>query len=338
MMSSSRHEQRAHVLAQMGPLRQFLEPAGVFEVCLNRPGEVWVERQEGWTKVAAPELSLDNVMHLARAVASWSAQGISATRPLLSATLPDGERIQIVCAPAVDEGLVSLTIRKPGGKSWSLLELGVAGLFSDVRSENRADTAALDEMRSRGDYVDLLRTAVRTRKNIVVSGATGSGKTTLSKALIREFSPHERIITIEDTPELEVACENWVALRYSKDGQGLANVGPQHLLEASLRMRPDRILLQELRDGTAFYYLRAVNAGHPGSITTVHADSCRLAFEQLSLLVKQSDAGSSLERRDVLSLMAAAVDVVVQCKRDGGRFAVTEIKFGQELVAPVACR
>jgi type IV secretion system protein VirB11 len=191
-------------------------------------------------------------------------------------------------------------------------------------------------MRSRGDYVDLLRTAVRTRKNIVVSGATGSGKTTLSKALIREFAPHERIITIEDTPELEVACENWVALRYSKDGQGLADVGPQHLLEASLRMRPDRILLQELRDGTAFYYLRAVNAGHPGSITTVHADSCRLAFEQLSLLVKQSAAGSSLERRDVLSLLAAAVDVVVQCKRVGGRFAVVEIKFGQELVAPIA--
>src|SRR3546814_4127357 len=124
-------------------------------------------------------------------------------------------------------------------------------------------------------------------KNILISGATGSGKTTLSKALIQLIPSEERLLTIEDTRELLVPHRNAVHLLYSKDGQGQAKVGAKHMLEASLRMRPDRILLQELRAGTAFFYLRNVNSGHPGSITTVHAHSATLALELLSLLVQE---------------------------------------------------
>ena len=102
---------------------------------------------------------------------------------------------------------------------------------------------------------------------------------------------------------------------YAKDGSGVAKVGPRELLESALRMRPDRILLQELRDGTAFYYLRNVNSGHPGSITTVHADSARLAFEQLTLLVKESAEGRELAREDIRRLLHLTVDVVVQMSR-----------------------
>ena len=118
-----------------------------------------------------------------------------------------------------------------------------------------------------------------------MSGATGSGKTTFAKALIRHIPASERLITIEDARELTVPHRNAVHLLYAKDGQGLAQVGARELLESALRMRPDRILLQELRDASAFFYLRNVNTGHPGSITTVHADSAALAFEQLTLLV-----------------------------------------------------
>ena len=191
-------------------------------------------------------------------------------------------------------------------------------------ARHRVDLATLLKV---GTIAEFFRVAVRSRMNVLISGATGSGKTTLSKALIREIGSSERIITIEDTPELIVPQANYVSLRYSKDGQGLAKIGPKELLEASLRMRPDRILLQELRDGTAFYYIRNVNSGHPGSITTVHADSCALAFEQLTLLVKESDGGRDLARDDIRSLLTAAVDVVVQCKRVGGAFRVTEIDF-----------
>ena len=132
---------------------------------------------------------------------------------------------------------------------------------------------------------------------------------------------------------------NKVQLLYSMGGQGVAGVGAKALLESCLRMRPDRILLQELRDGTAFYYLRNVNSGHPGSITTVHAESPALAFEQLTLLVKESVGGSSLDRADIMGLLRVLVDVVVQCKRIGGQFRVTEVYFaGRDRVNQVSAR
>lgn len=176
-----------------------------------------------------------------------------------------------------------------------------------------------------GRFKEFLRQAVISRKNIIISGATGSGKTTLSKALIKHIPEHERIISIEDTPELIIPQPNHVRLFYSKGAQGLSGAGPKELLESCLRMRPDRILLQELRDGTAFYYVRNVNSGHPGSITTVHADSAKLAFQQLMLLVKESEGGRNLDRDDIDKLLRVSTDVIVQCKRIDGRFRATEI-------------
>ena len=120
---------------------------------------------------------------------------------------------------------------------------------------------------------------------------------------------------------------NVVHLLYAKDGQGLAQVGAKQLLESALRMRPDRILLQELRDGTAFFYLRNVNSGHPGSITTIHADSAALAFEQLTLLVKESEGGRDLARDDIRALLHLLVDVVVQMRRVNGQFHITEVWY-----------
>src|ERR1700727_3736135 len=143
-----------------------------------------------------------------------------------------------------------------------------------------------------------MRLAGGSRKNIVVSGPTGSGKTTWTKALIREIPSDERLVTIEDAKELVLDRHpNHVRLYYSKDDQGLSRVTPKQLLESFLRMKPDRILLAELRAEEAFDYLRNVNSGHPGSITSIHAGSCELAFEQLVLLVKQSAAGRELARR-----------------------------------------
>ena len=110
----------------------------------------------------------------------------------------------------------------------------------------------------------------------------------------------------------------------------MANVTAKHLLESALRMRPDRILLQELRDGTAFFYLRNVNSGHPGSITTIHADSAELAFEQLTLLVKESEGGSDLGRDDIRALLKMLVDAVVQTEKVDGEFRVAEIYYDPE--------
>lgn len=176
-----------------------------------------------------------------------------------------------------------------------------------------------------GDWPAFFKLAVVSRRNILVSGATGSGKTTFAKGLVEAIPDHERLLTIEDTRELVVPHRNVVHLTYSKEGQGLAQVTAKSLLESALRMRPDRILLQELRDGTAFFYLRNVNSGHPGSITTVHADSASLAFEQLTLLVRESDGGRDLPREDIRALLHLLVDIVVQMRKTDGRFRVTEV-------------
>jgi type IV secretion system protein VirB11 len=134
-------------------------------------------------------------------------------------------------------------------------------------------------------------------------------------------------VVLEDAAELVLDSHpNSVRLFYSKDAQGLARVSAKQLLEASLRMRPDRILLAELRGEEAYYYLRNVNSGHPGSITSVHASSAQLAFEQLTLLVKESAAGRELARSDIRALLEELVDVVVQCARDSnGRRVVREV-------------
>lgn len=312
------------------PLSRFLRDKALYEVIVNEPGKVVTEGTDGWQTHDIPELSYERMMRLARAVASFSNQSIDETHPILSATLPDDERIQIVIPPATTKGTVSITIRKPSSVTLNLDDLDFGGLFSDVtRAGKEADQSGqkLSEFYRIGAYKQFLREAVLARKNIIISGATGSGKTTLSKALIRYIPDSERIISIEDTPELVIPQPNHVRLFYSKGGKGMARIGAKDLLESCLRMRPDRILLQELRDGTAFYYIRNVNSGHPGSITTVHADSARLAFEQLTLLVKESEGGGDLERHDIREMLAIAIDVIVQCKRIGGRFCVTEIYY-----------
>jgi type IV secretion system protein VirB11 len=318
------------------PITKFLKEPGLTEVCINRPYEVWCEGRNGWTRheVADDRLSFSGLDGLASLAASYTRQDIRNEWPILSTTLPDGERCQIVIPPAVPDGTISVTIRKPPDVTMSLSDFHGAGVFKHVIIETDQLTALdkeLLQLRAARKWIEFFDLAVKGRKNIIISGATGSGKTTFSKGLIQSIPAHERILTIEDALELDVPQPNHVRLLYSKDGQGLSKLGPKQLLESCLRMRPDRILLQELRDGTAFYYLRNANSGHPGSITTVHADSAALAFEQLTLLVKESEGGSQIDRADIRSLLFMLVDIVVQMKvmPDGSR-RVTEVYFDPE--------
>lgn len=312
------------------PLRPLLDADNVTELVINRPGEVGVELQSGWEWHDVPTLNLEWLETIGNAVANFTKQSLTAETPICSTSLPSGERVQIVAPPACEAGSYSITIRKPSTKTFTLGDLDKFGLFEETKIAAARSSDADEELvalKMQGNWPRFLELAVKSKKNILISGATGSGKTTLSKALIKLIPEHERLLTIEDTRELEVPHRNRVHMIYSKDGQGQAKVGAKHLLEASLRMRPDRILLQELRDGTAFFYLRNVNSGHPGSITTVHADSAELAFEQLTLLVKESEGGRDLDRADIRSLLHLLVDVVVQCKKVDGRFKATEIYF-----------
>jgi type IV secretion system protein VirB11 len=313
------------------PLRPLLSIPDVTELCINRPREIFLETPAGWRREDLPFADFDWCRRLAKLIANVTRQRIDESSPLLSASLPSGERVQVVLPPATTLGCVAITIRRPSASVWPIEELahgGVVGNSDCGRSTAHDIETELLSLHAARRYLAFLRLAVKARKNIIVSGATGSGKTTWTKALIREIPGCERLVSIEDASELVLEGHpNHVRLFYSKDDQGLAHVTPKRLLECCLRMRPDRILLAELRAEEAFDYLRNVNSGHPGSITSVHATSAELAFEQLVLLVKQSSAGRTLARRDIISLLDLLVDVIIQCGLEGHRRVVRDIWF-----------
>lgn len=315
-------------------LQPLLSDPDVTEICINRPHEAFVETRGGWRRVVLKFADFDWCRRLAKLVAHSTRQRIDESCPLLSASLPGGERVQIVLPPATTLGCVAITIRRPSSTIWSVDELAARGTLRSIRhSGNALDEieAELLRMQVAGQHESFMRLAVKSRKNILVAGPTGSGKTTWTKALIREIPPDERLVTIEDAQELILDRHaNHVRLYYSKDDQGQARVTPKQLLESCLRMRPDRILLAELRAEEAFDYLRSVNSGHPGSITSVHATSAELAFEQLVLLVKQSPGGRDLARGDIKSLLYLLVDVVIQCGVERHERFIKEIWFHPE--------
>jgi type IV secretion system protein VirB11 len=323
------------VVEFLRPLRDQLDALGVLEVCVNRPGELLVETASGWQTVAAPEMTQERCLSLATAVATFCDQQINQERPLLSATLPSGERIQFVIPPAVTRGTVSITVRKPSHLIKRLDDFEREGLFERTTAVAcKADAGSLPfeqqltALKDAGRYAEFLRLAVRRHQTIVVSGKTGSGKTTFMKGLVEEVPKHERLVTIQDTAELTLPNHpNVVHLFYSKDTQGTARVTAKSLLEACLRMKPDRILLAEVRGDECFYFVRLAASGHPGSITSVHAGSCALAVEQMSLMIRESGAGAGLRMNEIKWLLGVVIDVIVQFDRDErGRF-ISEVFY-----------
>ena len=315
-----------YLSAYLQALRPYLERDGVTDIWVNRPGELWLEHAGGRTeRVAAPELTDLALERLARQIAAASHQGFNREQPLVSASLPDGARVQIVGPPATREG-VALAIRRHSLSDLSLGELAGAGLFSGAGKPAGSDEAeALRALLDAGDQQGFLARAVAARKTIVISGGTSSGKTTLMNALVKQIAPHERLVTIEDTPEVRLPHENVVAMIATRGDGGEARVDTEDLLQAALRMRPDRILLGELRGAEAFAFLRAVTTGHPGSITTIHADSANGALDQIAMLSLMNGVAVSWEA--IGTYIRQVIDIVVQLKRVGGQRQVTEILY-----------
>ena len=262
-----------YLKSYLAPFEVWLARDDVTDILVNRPGEVWVETTGGGpTREAAPDVTEIVLQRLARQIAGTTHQGVNREQPLLSASLPGGARVQIVAPPATRQGL-ALAIRKHTISNLSIDDLDRSGLFRrPADADAGASDDALAKLLAAGDQANFLKAAVKARKTIVISGGTSSGKTTLLNALVKLIDAQERLIVIEDTPEIRLEHANALGLIAVRGELGEARVGAEDLLEASLRMRPDRILLGELRGKEAFTFLRAVNTGHPGSITTVHAE------------------------------------------------------------------
>ena len=226
-----------------------------------------------------------------------------------------------MCRLPATRGAIAIAIRKHVVADLGLRDYTAAGAFEEVRNVDLNagldEDVALQAMLDEGDVATFLEGVVKARKNIIISGGTSTGKTTFLNALIKEIPASERLIAIEDTPEIRLDHPNAVGLIAVRGSQGEAKVVVEDLLQASLRMRPDRIILGELRGAEAYSFLRAVNSGHPGSITTVHADSPQAAIDQIALMVLQ--AGAQLGRREIVDYVEGVVDVAIQLARRGGR-------------------
>lgn len=323
------------------PLRHFLETPDTVEICINRPGMVFVEHARGsghalagMTRHSIPELTSDRIRFMAERVAAASHQFINEEEPLLSASLPDGARIQAVLPPAAPEG-GAIVIRRQVARQLTLTDYANSGALQSTRITDNTESLTDDEKHlceilASGNIKAFLSEAVKRRVSIMVSGGTGSGKTTFLNALMEEIPAFERLITIEDTPELMPRQENHVRLIATRGNQNIARIDPRHLVEASLRMRPDRLLLGEVRGSEALDFLQAINTGHPGSLSTVHANSPLAAYTRLALLVMQSGAGGGLglSKAEIIDTLRATLPLVVQLgRRDGQPGVVTEIFY-----------
>ncbi|MBO4956998.1 MAG: P-type DNA transfer ATPase VirB11 [Rickettsiales bacterium] len=311
------------------PISILLSKDGISEISINEPNEAWVERRGDMFKVALPGYDTKHLKSLARLIAESTDQKISEETPLLSATLPAGYRIQVVFPPACENHTVIMSIRKKSSLSWTLEDYDKMGAFANTAIEKVVDenNIILSKLLKANRIKDFLYQAILTKKNIIISGGTSTGKTTFTNACLRAIPKVERLITVEDAREIDLEQHpNRVHLLASKGGQGRANVTAQDLIEACLRLRPERIIVGELRGSEAFAFLRAINTGHPGSISTLHADTPEMALQQLKLMVMQ--AGLGMPPDDIMNYIKNVVDVVVQLKRGAkGRRYISEIYF-----------
>ena len=311
----------AYLDAYLAPFRPWLERETVTELLVNRPGELWIEEagQPGMSRVDLPELTDPLLQRLAEQVARVSHQGINREHPLLSATLPDGARIQL-CGPPATRRHWALAIRRH-----RLLQLPL-----DAWDRGPLAPSAQPPMPDPdGQPIAYLREAVRCRRTILISGGTSSGKTTFLNALLAEIGREERVVLVEDSAELRLPGANGVGLIAVRGELGEASVTANELLQAALRLRPDRIVLGELRGAETVSFLRAINTGHPGSFSTVHANHPRGALEQIALMAMQTGIGLSLS--ETLDYALSLVDVVVQLDRIGGRRAISAVVPAERL-------
>ena len=300
--------------AYLEHFREWLDDPEVTELLVNRPGEIWIERPSGMQRHDAPSIDDKLLQRLAEQVARITNQGINRERPLLAATLPNGARVQFV-APTATRAHWALAIRRH-----RLVEVPL-----DAYAFGAAQQALARAVWSPGDDpIVFLREAVRDRRTILISGGTSTGKTTFLNALLREVPVNERVIVVEDTAEVKLHGPNDLGLIAVKGELGEAMINTDDLLQAALRLRPDRILLGELRGKEAVSFLRAVNTGHPGSFSTIHANSPAGALEQLALMVMQ--AGIGLSRSDTIAYARSVIDIIVQLGRSGQQRQIVAIE------------
>jgi pilus assembly protein CpaF len=289
----------------LGPLEPLLEDSGITEIMVNDPENIFVEREGRIERTAVAFRDEAHLRHVIDRIVGPIGRRVDESSPLVDARLPDGSRVNVIIPPLALRG-PTLTIRKFSREPFTLEKLTTLGTISGAMAEFLAD-------------------AVRRRRSLVVSGGTGSGKTSTLNALGLCIPPGERLITIEDAAELRLQHPHIVSLEArppNLEGQG--EVPIRTLVRNALRMRPDRIIVGEVRGGEAFDMLQAMNTGHRGSLTTLHANSPADALIRLESMVLM--AGFELPVSAIRRMIAGAIELIVQQDRlVDGRRVVTAV-------------
>jgi type IV secretion system protein VirB11 len=320
-------------------LRPLFEDPAVTEIAINGPGLAWAGRQgkRFMEPVTLPELSMSTLTDIADQVAHVSDQTIDVARPLLAASIPaelTGQqdrdfRIQIILPPAVPSNTVSITIRKPSVLDLDLPYYIGSGAFDHV-NESLPDSEDTDRqlrvLYQEKNWPEFLACAVRAKKNILISAATNTGKTAFINMLLKLIPLDERIVTLEDAREIRALQKNVVNLLYSRGNQGVSKVTPVDLMEAGLRMSPDRLIAGELRGAEAYIALEMLNSGHDGFMSTIHSKSPEHMWDRLAQMVMRF--GSPMQRGEIIDYARGLIDVVVQMHRyDDGLRGISRIIY-----------
>ncbi|EGG4120857.1 P-type DNA transfer ATPase VirB11 [Salmonella enterica subsp. enterica serovar Catumagos] len=288
---------------------------GVSDVAVNQPGGLWIEDRDGWHFEENPRLNYQLCVELAKAIAFHCNRDINDQEPIKSVTLPDGQRGQLVLPPCAEDRTVAMSFRAPSTQRFTLAGYEESDRFSNLLDASPTWTL-LDwqvELKKRLKYGQIkafFELAVEKKLNISLAGGTGSGKTTLSKAIIDVFPKDRRLITIEEVHELDLPYHpNHVHLLYGDV------VRPKEVIASCMRMKPDHIFLAELTGDEAWSYLEALNTGHAGSVTTLHANNAHECVARYCSLIKQSPVGQHLDYDFIERKIRTSVDVIVYCER-----------------------
>lgn len=323
----------------MQPLAPWGSSAAVEDIAVNKPNEAFVREGGAWHRHEI-ELDYSDCYDIAILAAAIRRQTVGENSPIVGADIPFGsgtQRLQAMLPSTVPMDTVSLTIRRfeasvaPLSLITSRYDISRWNQWVKRNKAREQDFAYALQVFDSGDLEAFLDTCVRMHLNVLMCGATGSGKTSLARSVAALIDMSERIITIEDALELVIPHQNCVRLLYSKGGLSGDGVTSKALVEASLRMRPSRIILQELRDPeSAYSFVDAALTAHPGCITTVHGGSAAEAFKRIFTLIQGSDQGRAYSRDVILELMASAIDVIIPMHNFGSTYSIREVFFAAD--------
>lgn len=317
----------------LAPIQPILDDNQVSEILINQPGEVFVEKQGLLSNIVVPELTLQHLYMLFRLIANENEQEISENKPLLSGSLLDGSRVQCVLPPT--SRYPTLSIRRKTLTSFSLEDYQSSNFYHAAKGVSLSEASfeslpEKDKLLTRyylnSQWDKFIKQAIRAKKNIVISGGTSSGKTTFLNACLHHIPFDERILLLEDVLELDIEHPNKVQLLASKGDQGVARITMQDLVQCCLRLRPDRIIMGEIRGKEIMDFVAACSTGHEGSITSIHANNPNVAFMRMMQMYKLNNV-PSMSDEDILRELKAVVDIIIQLKKTPQGRQVTEVYY-----------